>query len=178
MKTGLRRARRGMTLIELSIAIGLGMLISGMLLAVFNQQLAFLKIFRAQNFLTDEAPVINTYVSKLVGQADRFSLHPTLATAKSETGQTLASSKYARLYYRQPDGSTRSAILAYENLGGTGNALYYYIVPDNNGALSPPEWSITRAPTDLSFVVDEGILKMTLTGPYQERVIYSGTMQQ
>lgn len=178
MKTGPRRARRGMTLIELSIAIGLGMLISGMLLAVFNQQLAFLKIFRAQNFLTDEAPVINTYVSKLIGQADRFSLHPSLSNARNEVNQTLASSKFARLYFRQPDGTTRAAILAYQNLGGTGNALYFYNVPPNNGTLATPEWSITRVPKDLSFAVVDGILKMSLTGPYDEQVIYSGTMQQ
>ena len=178
MKPGLRRRlRRGMTLIELSIAIGLGMLISAMLLAVFNQQLAFLKIFKAQNFLTDEAPMISTYVSKLVGQADRFSLHPTLSNAFNEVNQQLTASTVARLYYRQPDASYRSAILSYEDRG-SGDQLYYYVVPTDGSSLPNPEWSVTRVPKDVSFEVVEGVLRMTLTGPYDEQVTYSGTMQQ
>jgi hypothetical protein len=178
MKSGIRRrVRRGMTLIEMSIAIGLGMLISGMLMAVFNQQLSFLKIFKAQNFLTDEAPMISTYVSKLVGQADRFSLHPTLAHAFNEVNQRLTASTVARLYYRQPDGSYRSAILSFENRG-SGNQLYYYVVPQNGGNLPNPEWSVTRVPKAVSFAVVDGVLRMTLTGPYDEQVIYSGTMHQ
>ena len=178
MKTGIRqRARRGMTLIELSIAMGLGILISGILMAVFNQQLAFLKIFRAQNFLTDEAPMISTYVSKLVGQADRFSLHPSLVNAYDQVNQQLTPSTVARLYYRQPDGSYRSAILSFEDRG-SGNQLYYFVVPQGGGPLPEPEWSITRVPKAVSFEVVEGVLRMTLTGPYDERLTYSGTMHQ
>lgn len=177
MKTGIRRPHRGMTLIEMSIAIGIGMLTSGILMAVFNQQLTFLKIFKAQNFLTDEAPMISTYVSKLIGQADRFSLHPTLINAKDEVNQRLGASTVARLYYRQPDGSYRSAILSFENLG-SGNQLYYYVVPFNGGPLEDPEWSVTSVPKAVSFAVVDGVLRMTLTGPYDEVITYSGTMHQ
>ena len=171
-----RRACRGMTLIELSIAIGLGMLISGMLMAVFNMQLFFLKEFRKQSFLTEEAPMISTYVSKLIGQADRFSLHPTLSDARNGVKQQLTSSTVARLYYRQPDGTYRSAILSFE-ARGSGNQLYYFVVPQGNGPLPEPEWSITRAPTAVSFEVVGGVLRMALTGPNDEQVTYSGAMQ-
>ncbi len=178
MNTGLRRrARRGMTLIEMSIAIGLGMLISGMMMAVFNMQLSFLKMFRTQNFLTEEAPMISTYVSKIVGQADRFSLHPSLSNAFNEVNQQLTASTVARLYYRQPDGSYRSAILAFEDRG-SGDQLYYFVVPQGGGPLPAPEWSVTRVPEDVSFAVIDGILSMTLTGPNAEEITYSGTMQQ
>lgn len=177
MKSSLRRrASRGMTLIEMSIAVGLGMLISGILMAVFNQQLTFLKMFRVQNFLTEEAPMISTYVSKLVGQADRFSLHPTLDDAFRQVNQQLTASTVVRLYYRQPDGSYRSAILAFEDLGA-GEQLDYYVVHENRD-LAAPEWFITRAPTDVSFEVVDGILRMRLTGPNNEEVTYSGTMLQ
>ena len=59
----------------------MGMATGAMVLALFNQQLAFLKIFKAQNFLTDEAPIISMYVSRLVGKADRFRLHDSVADA-------------------------------------------------------------------------------------------------
>ncbi len=181
MKSGLRRrAHRGMTLIEMSIAIGLGMLISAMLMSVFNMQLFFLRTFREQTFLTEEAPMISTYVSKIIGQADRFSLHSSLADARDGVNQKLSNSPpltVARLYYRQPDGSYRSAILSFEDRD-SGKQLYYFVVPQGQGALAKPEWSITRAPKAVSFKVEEGILSMALTGPKDEMITYSGTMQQ
>ena len=64
MKSTPKRARRGFTLIELTIAIMIGLATGTMVLALFNQQLAFLKIFKAQGFLTEEAPIISTYVDR------------------------------------------------------------------------------------------------------------------
>ena len=40
--------RRAFTLIELSLAIGIGMAVSALSLALFQQQLSFLNIFRSQ----------------------------------------------------------------------------------------------------------------------------------
>ena len=66
MKSTFRRIRRGFTLMELSIALMLGLATCTMVLALFNQQLTFLNLFKAQNFLTDEAPIISMHVSRLV----------------------------------------------------------------------------------------------------------------
>ena len=43
MKPRLQKMRRGFTLIELSIAMTIGLMTAAMVLALFNQQLAFLK---------------------------------------------------------------------------------------------------------------------------------------
>jgi Prokaryotic N-terminal methylation motif len=178
MKKVTRSIRRGFTLIELSIAIMIGMLTGSMVLALFNQQLAFLTIYQTQNFLTEEAPVISMYVSKLVGKADRFRLHANLSDATNGLNPTFSQSPVVVLNYRQPDGSMRAAILAFQDLGtGEGPALYYYVVP-TTGALGTPQWAVTTKPTNVSFVIDQGVLRMTLTGPAGEQIIYSGTMQQ
>lgn len=181
--------RRGFTLVELSIAIMMGMLTGSMVLALFNQQLAFLKIYKTQNFLIEEAPVISMYVSHLVGKADRFRLHDTVADAVAGVRPRLTASPVLAMYFRQPDGTNltdgvmRRAILSFENRGA-GLALYYYVVP-NTSVLGTPQWYVTKSPTNITFAMgqddvlkDQGVLRMTLTGPAGEQITYSGTMQQ
>lgn len=172
MKPHLKRARRGFTLVELSIAIMMGLATGTMVLALFNQQLAFLKIFKAQSFLTEEAPIISMYVSRLVGKSDRFRLHDSVADALSGTNPRLTESPVVVLNFRQPDGTMRATILSFEN-----NALYYYVVPVT-GVLGAPLWAVTKSPSKVVFRMDEGVLRMILTGPNLEEITYSGTMQQ
>ena len=112
MKLTIQRRRLGFTLIELTIAILIGVATGAMILTLFNQQLAFLKIFRAQNFLTEEAPIVSMYVSRLIGKADRFRLHANVSEALSGANPRLTASPVVVLNYRQPDGSMRATILS------------------------------------------------------------------
>lgn len=176
MKRSNHSPRRGFTLIELSVALVMGLLTGSMVLAVFNQQLAFLKIYQTQNFLTEEAPVISMHVSRLVGKADRFRLHDSVGDALTGANPRLTSSPVVVLNFRQPDGSMRATLLAFEDRG-TGPALYYYVVP-TNGMLGDPQWAITNKPANVEFVMEQGVLRMILTGPAGEQITYSGTMQQ
>jgi hypothetical protein len=168
--------RKGFTLIELTIAMMLGMAIGGMVLALFGQQLAFLRLYRSQSFLTEEAPMISMYVSRLVSRADRFRLHDSVADALAGTNPRLTASPVVVLNYRQPDGTMRASILVFQNLG-TGSALYYYVVP-TSGVLGTPQWSITNKPASVLFSVDQGLLRMTLTGSAGEQITFTGAMQQ
>jgi hypothetical protein len=176
MKTSIQRLHRGFTLIELSIAMLMGMATGAMVLALCNQQLAFLKMYKTQNFLTDEAPIISMYVSRLIGKADRFRLHDSVADALSGTNPRLTDSPVVVLNFRQPDGTMRASILSFENRGA-GPALYYFVVPVS-GVLGDPQWAVTKAPSNIFFSMSEGVLRMTLIGPKKERITYSGTMQQ
>lgn len=176
MKRSRTTRQRGVTLIELTLAISIGMAIASMAMALFNQQLTFLRIFRVQEFLTEEAPVINLHVSKLVGKAERFRLHSSVAEALTGANPKSTASPVLVLNFRQPDGIVRAAILAFQNLG-SGPALYYYVVP-TSGVLGAPQWYISRQPRNVAFTVETGILRMTLTGPNGETITYSGAMTQ
>lgn len=176
MKTMANRIRRGFTLVEMSIAIMLGLAIGTMVLSLFNQQIAFLKIYKAQTFLTEEAPMISQHVRRLVGRADRFRLHDSVADALAGTNPRLTSSPVLLLNFRQPDGTMRASILAFQNLG-TGTALYYYVVP-TSGVLGAPQWAVSKQPKNVQFSMDQGVLRMTITGPNNEQITYSGTMQK
>ena len=168
--------RRGFTLLELTIAIMMGLATGTMVLSLFNQQLAFLKIFKAQSFLTEEAPIISMYVSRLVGKADRFRLHDSVSDALSGTNPRLTASPVVLLNFRQPDGTMRATILSFEDRG-SGFALYYYVVPVT-GVLGTPQWAVSKSPSNVVFTMEQGVLRMTLTGPNGEEITYSGTMLQ
>lgn len=172
----LRISRRAFTLVELTMAMLIGMAIVTILMLLFNQQLAFLRLYQTQSFLTDEAPLISLNVSKLVGNADRFRLHDSVQDALVGKNPRLTSSPVVVLNFRQPDGTVRASILSFENRG-TGPALYYYVVP-SNGVLGDPQWFVTKKPADVQFSMQEGVLRMTLTGPAGEQITYSGVMQK
>ena len=176
MKMISRLRRRGMTLIEMTVAMAVGMTLAAMMMALVNQQLAFLKIFHAQSFLMDEAPMIGMYVGKMAGKADRFRLHASMADALAGRNAQLGESKFMVMNYRQPDGTVRASILAVETQGNR-DILNYYLVPAT-GPLTAPQWSITRKASEIRFFVEDGILRMRLRGPEREQIIYSGTMQQ
>jgi len=175
MKTTAHRFRRGMTLLELTVAMMVGMAIGATILAMLNQQIAFLKIFRAQSFLNEEAPIISSHVTKLLVNADRFRLHASLADALAGTNPRLTDSPVCVLNYRQPDGTYRAGILSFENRG-QGNSLYYYVVP-TSGILTTPQWAVTNKPVNISFFMDSGVIRTRMTGPAGEEIIFSGAMQ-
>lgn len=177
MKFSARRGRgkSAYTLVELTLAILVGLAIAGALMVLVNQQFAFLRLYRTQNFLADEAPLINNQLTRILGQADRFRVHRNLADAVSGTNPVLQDGSAVALVFRQPDGTQHAAILSFEQRG-TGSGLYYYPLPAA-GTVGNPDWAVTKRPTNVTFHVEEGILRVRLTGPSGEEITYSGAMQ-
>ena len=169
------KLRRGFTILELTVAMMVGMTLGATILAMLNQQVAFLKIFKAQSFLNEEAPIISNHISKLLLGAERFRLHATVEDALAGANPRLTDSPVCVLNFRQPDGSVRAGILSFEDRG-QGDALYYYLVP-LTGTLVAPEWAITTMPTLVTFSVESGIIRTRLTGPAGEELTFSGAMQ-
>jgi hypothetical protein len=170
------RRNHGFTLIELTLAVATGMAVAALLMALVNQQFAFLRIYGVQNFILDEAPIVSNHVSRIVAGADRFRVHASVADALAGRNPTTEPSPVLRLEFGQPDGSRRSTILYFGTVNGV-RGLYHYVVPVV-GVLADPEWAITRKARDVSFAIEEGILRMTLTGQAGEKITYSGTMQR
>lgn len=179
MKPSLRyfpRKRRGYTLVELTLAIVTGMMIAAMLMSLFHQQLAFLRIFHAQSFLTTEAPIINNYLVRVIGSADGYRLYGSVEDLKNGGAQNLIDAQVLMLRFKESDGTFRAAVLSFEDTGnGVGDALYYRRVTD--GAIGDPEWALSTEPADVRFSVEQGILRVRLTGPNGEQITYSGVQQ-
>jgi hypothetical protein len=44
--------------------------------------------------------------------------------------------------------------------------------------LGAPQWAVSNKPAKVEFIMDQGVMRMILTGPAGEQITYSGTMQQ
>jgi hypothetical protein len=172
---GTRKGRGGYTLLELSLAMGVGILVAAMSLMLFNQQMAFLRIFRAQDFLTREAPLINNYVVRVIGSAEGYALYENMAALRDGESAVLEGATVLVLRYKLPEGGERASILSFED-PGTGLGLYYRLIPED-GVLAGPDLALSKQPTLVSFAVERGVLRMYLTGPNGEELVYSGTQQ-
>lgn len=175
MKNSLKALRKGFTLLEMTVVMLVGLGLASMVMAMLNQQITFLNIFRAQSFLSEEAPIISNHVSKLLGSAERFRMHESLEDALAGENARLTSSPVLVLNFRQPDGTVRAGILSFEDRG-QGDSLYYYVVP-TSGVLSEPEWVVTNKAADVEFFMDSGIIITRLTGPAGEEISFSGAME-
>ena len=176
MKTCRKRKARGYTLVELTLAMSIGMMVAAMSLMLFNQQVSFLRIFRAQDFLTREAPLISNYVARVINNAEGYSLYTDINALKNGDTAVLSDANVLVLRFKQSDGTERAAVLSYEDFNSE-PGLYYRLVPDDGSALGDPDWAITKQPADAVFSVEQGILRMTLSGPNGEELTYSGTQQ-
>ena len=170
-----RRRRGGYTLMELSLAMAVGILIAGMSLLIFNQQMAFIRIFRAQDFLTREAPLINNYVIRVIGTAESYALYKNMDSMRNGDGAVLDDATVLVLRFKEADGTKRASILSFED-PGTGSGLYYTVIPDS-GVLGAPDWAVSKQPEAVTFAVEQGVLRMRLSGPNGEELVYSGTQQ-
>lgn len=170
-----QQVRRGYTLVELSLAMSIGMMVAAMSLLLFNQQMAFLKIFKAQDFLTREAPMINNYVVRVIGSAEDYRLYQDIDAFKNGSDPVTAGAKVLVLRFREANGTMRASMLSFDD-PGTGPGLYYTMIPDN-GVITVPDWSLSKQPSLVSFAVEQGVLRMVVAGPNGEELIYSGTQQ-
>jgi hypothetical protein len=177
MKSSPNRSLRrgGYTLLELSVAMLVGILIAGISLMLFSQQMLFLRIFRSQDFLTREAPLINNYVVRVIGGAEGYALYSDIGSLRNGGGAVLTDATVVVLRYKLPEGGERASILSFED-PGTGLGLYYRVVPES-GVVGAPDIALSKQPTGVRFAVEQGILRMYLNGPNGEELVYSGTQQ-
>jgi hypothetical protein len=175
MKTSRLRSRRGYTLLELSVAMSTGIAIAVLVLMLVNQQIAFLRIFKAQKFLTTEAPLLNNHLVKIIGGAESYRLYRTVGDLVDGSAAVLDNASVLMLRFKEPDGTYRASVLAFED-PGSGPGLYYRMV-NTAGVLGTPDWSLTKKPTNIVFSIEQGILRIRVTGPAGEEIVYSGSMQ-
>lgn len=168
-------ARPGYSLLEMTLAMAIGMMVAGMALMLFNQQMAFLKIFKAQDFLTREAPLINNYVVRVIGAAEGYALYSDKEALTNGSDPVLEDAQVLVLRFRKPDGTERASVLSFEN-PGSGLGLYYTVVPES-GSIGAPDWALSKQPAGVVFAVEQGVLRMRVTGPNGEELTYSGTQQ-
>ena len=170
------RLRRGFTLVELTLALMMSMVLGSMTMMLMQQQVTHQRILRAQNFLVEDAPLINNALTTILARADAFRIHTDLDDAIASTNAVTTGGQVLVVGFQNPDGSRSFGIISFENDSGD-PFLGYYTVDDFTpfpGA-GNPDWIISRTLANASFFVDNGVFRVQLTGPAGETITYSGT---
>ena len=173
-----RPKRRGFTLIEMTLTITVGLMVAGMSLTLFNSQLAAYQILNTQNFLISEAPQINNTLNRIVSRANFFRMYASLGDATSGQNAVVTGGTVLALKFEDPSNAAASSfgVIAYDE---TANDLnYYHVSSMAELAIASPKWSITTQLSGAVFYVENGVLRIKLTGPNGEEIVYSATTQR
>lgn len=167
-----RRSRRAaFTLLEVSTAMGLMLVLGSSLVVMLQQHVTFMGLAQRQSFLADEAPKIGNVVGRIFSQVDHFMVHDTHDAAVAGGTPVLAGGRAVRLFFRAADQSTEIRIVSVQPLAEGVDLRFYHTQAD--GTLA--SWSISDRLNDASFAVDQGILTITLSGPNGEIITYGGS---
>jgi len=173
-----KRIRRGLTLVEMTVIILVGLMVATISLTLFNSQLASYQILKTQNFLISEAPQINNSLNRIIPRANFFRMYANLADAKAGTNAIITDGKVIALKFQDPANPADSSfgVIAFDS--DENDLDYYHLESMAELAVATSEWSISTQLQDVIFSVQNGVLRTKLSGPNGEEIIYSTTTQR
>lgn len=174
MRLSFPKYRKGFTLLEMALAVTMGLGIAAALLNLLQQQVSFTRIVSQFSFLRQEAPQINTLLANIINSADSYRIYGDASNAKAGSNPVQTNGRAIRLRLRNPDGTTSHAIIAFESQQSQNRLNFYYRNYDQATWQSEPNWTISSKPALVNFANSSGILLITMTGPSGEEITYAG----
>lgn len=164
------RQTAGFTLIEMSSAMSVMMVLAVALIVMLQQHVQFMQMFQQQSFLTDEAPKVGNLLGRMINQADHYFVYANKAEALGGGAPILTSGRAVRLFFKSAAQETAERLITMETPASGGELRFYSWLADGTSS----SWVISSRLSDVGFVSDQGILSMTLQGPNGERVTFGG----
>lgn len=175
MKNRAKRSRSfGFTLLEMTIALMMSMGIAATLVIMIQQHVSLTQVIGKFAFLRDEAPQINTLLTTMINKADFYRIYSSVDNAKNGTNPVRSDGRALRLRFRNPDGSSNLAIIAFENRNNEKQLNFYRLPPGSSSWPANPSWTITKEPSEIDFDNTSGILLVTMTGQNGDEITYAG----
>ncbi len=168
------RKIRGFTILEMTVALAMTLGIASTIVAMLQQQVAFVGLVSRFQFLRDEAPQINTLLTTIINKADSYRIYGNIVNAKGASSAVQSNGRALRLRFRNPDGTIANAIISFENQAGKNRLNFYYQPQGQTSWPTSPSWTITSRPSLVDFSNTSGILLITITGPNGEQITYAG----
>ena len=165
-----RRMADGYTLMEVSTAMALMLILGTSLVVMLQQHVTFMRLAQRQSFLSSEAPKIGNLVARIVAQADHYLVYPTHDAAVAGNAPVTAGGRAVRLFFRGADQSTETRILSVQSVTNGADLRFHHTLAD--GGMT--SWSVSDRLADATFASDQGILPVTLAGPNGEIITYGG----
>lgn len=171
-----RRCPSGITLVEMSVALMIAMVLAVASMGMLSQQLSFTRMVQDQTFILEECPAINNTLSRMLGRVDSYRIYPNLEAAKSGGAAVLSGGNAVLLSYRDSLNRTSLVIVAAENIEPGLVRLGVYVFKGTAWG-TDPDWVISSEAADTEFFVENGVLRIRFTGPNNEQITYSGHTQ-
>jgi prepilin-type N-terminal cleavage/methylation domain-containing protein len=165
-----RQGAKGFTLLEVSTAMSLMVVLSGALVVMLQQHLAFTTLAGKQSFLADEAPKIGSLVGRIFNQADHYFVYANVEGALGNGTPVLADGRAVKLSFKSSAQESGERIIAAETDADGTSLRFYTPLPDG----TQKSWTICSNLQGAAFSADLGILTVTLRGPNGEEITYSG----
>jgi prepilin-type N-terminal cleavage/methylation domain-containing protein len=171
MTTG--RRQRGFSLIELTLVVGLSVVLASAVLGMFNACLQMTNQAVQYQFLAKDAPFVGLLLTKTIANAEDYRIYANRNSAVSGTGAVLTGPA-VRLWMAQPNGGYRQAIVSFEQINGQ-NGIYFFLANDATGVFpGTPSWKIAGGQlTGATFDASSGILLATLNGSYGDQYTFA-----
>jgi prepilin-type N-terminal cleavage/methylation domain-containing protein len=172
-----RRRQSGFTLIELTLVMGVSVMVAGALVGLFQAHIQMLNQALKNNFMALDAPVIGLLLTRTIGNAEDYRIYASGTVARANGTPVLAGSA-VRLWMRQPNNNFRQAVVSYETINGH-PGIYFFLTDLSSGAFSAtPNWKLaggqlTAATFNAADPRAPGILLATLTGTYGDQYIFA-----
>lgn len=170
LQSSRRSTQGGFTLLEMSSAMAVLLILSTALLAMMQQHVLLMQLCQRQAFLTSEAPKIGNLLTRILNGADHYFVYASKDAALGTGAPILGSGAAVKLFFKSAAQTTETRVLAVE-AGSSGAALKLY-TPQGNGAAT--SWTVSGKIASAEFLSADGILGVTLHGPNGEQITYSG----
>jgi hypothetical protein len=158
-----KRRQQGYTLIELTLVMGLSMMIASALAGMFDAHLKMLNQTAKYQFLAKDAPFIGLLLTKTLGNADDYRIYSS-RNAATTGGAPVITGSVVRLWMRQPNSTFRQALLSYETVNAH-PGLYFFLANGAGVFPTAPNWELAGGQlTAATFDASTGILLVTLNG--------------
>jgi hypothetical protein len=168
-----RRRQGGFSLIELTLVVGLSVMLASAVVGMFNTNLQMTNQAVKYQFLAKDAPFIGLLLTKTIGNAEDYRIFANRNNAVAGTPAVLTGPA-VRLWMAQPQGNFRQAIVSFETIGGH-RGIYFFLANDTTGAFpATPSWELAGGQlTNATFDASTGLLLATLNGSYGDQYTFA-----
>jgi prepilin-type N-terminal cleavage/methylation domain-containing protein len=138
------RQQRGFTLIELTLVLGVSVMVASALIGLFQAHVKMLNQAVENNFLAQDAPVIGLLLTRTIGNAEDFRIYGSGTAARAD-GTRVMAGPAVRLWMRQPNSTSnitsQQAVVSYETINS--HLGIYFFLANNAGTFSTtPNWEL------------------------------------
>lgn len=135
-----KRGQGGFSLIELTLVVGLSVMIASAVVGLFNANLRMMNQAIQYQFLAKDAPFIGLLLTRTIGNAEDYRIYASRTMATSANGTAVLTGPAVRLWMAQPNGTFRQAVLSFETIGGH-RGIYFFLPTTMEGFRQLPRGS-------------------------------------